>query len=643
MTEFQYLYTMKKEDNRDIQYRHLAMDNVRLSNENVRLNAHVSFLTEENSTIEKETREDCNAQIEYWKSVAEASLQREKEANERAARLEASNKDKDTEISSLKCEVERLKGAQEVADAASQANVDYKSIIDLIQHRQFNHNSDASRFLKGELDPDDPYLKEMGFEEVIRQIMKDTENVSSPSRESKDEPAGKKEKDIALPKRTEEAKEKDNTPKKRNFYTATILKEMDIDTSNLPKNVKWQLIKRKSKDDGLDTWYVYLFTYEKAKTTCTKYKIGRFNVQGSDPMCSKYPESIIKGNPIMPSFARFYLESKFGLHLSESRILKTLEGMDTHIPQSSLNEWMHEIMQLLRLQLEELMLEAIRQSFFTQNDETRILVRSRENMNAPFKYNVEYIHAELSQEVKLLVMKYQEGSRDHSIQEENFFKGSNIKYFLCDRAKMYETIEKDLAEFYIERCSCWFHARHYLVDAYITDERMKSLLLLINALFYIEQESVRRKHTPDQRFKFRLKYSRKIVEKIMKKLESIRLAGKEYGALVHRAVNYILDDKEAFQKFLLDGHIEMHNNAIERMFRHIAIGRRNWLHTGSHFAAENIAFMYSLLESCKLNSVNFGEYIEDILTRLMKGEKADASFLPNNYVPRPKKVANEAA
>lgn len=85
------------------------------------------------------------------------------------------------------------------------------------------------------------------------------------------------------------------------------------------------------------------------------------------------------------------------------------------------------------------------------------------------------------------------------------------------------------------------------------------------------------------------------------------------------------------------------NIAIDRMSRHIAIGRRNRLHTGSHFATENIAFMYSLLESYKLNSLNFGEYIEDILTRLMKGEKADASFLPNNYVPRLKKESNEAA
>ena len=76
------------------------------------------------------------------------------------------------------------------------------------------------------------------------------------------------------------------------------------------------------------------------------------------------------------------------------------------------------------------------------------------------------------------------------------------------------------------------------------------------------------------------------------------------------------------------------DNLIERCFRHIAMGRRNWLHTGSHFAAENIAFIYSLVESCKLNKIEFGEYIEDILTRFMNGEDADESFLPNHYTPR---------
>lgn len=80
---------------------------------------------------------------------------------------------------------------------------------------------------------------------------------------------------------------------------------------------------------------------------------------------------------------------------------------------------------------------------------------------------------------------------------------------------------------------------------------------------------------------------------------------------------------------------DMHNNAIERMFPHIAIDRCNWLHTYSHFATENIVFMCSLLESCKLNNANFVEYIGDILTQLMKGEKVDMSFLSNKYFSCP--------
>ena len=56
----------------------------------------------------------------------------------------------------------------------------------------------------------------------------------------------------------------------------------------------------------------------------------------------------------------------------------------------------------------------------------------------------------------------------------------------------------------------------------------------------------------------------------------------------------------------------MHYIAIGRCFRHIAMERRNRLQTEIHFSAQNLAFMFGLLESCKLNKVNFGEYIEDI-------------------------------
>ena len=108
------------------------------------------------------------------------------------------------------------------------------------------------------------------------------------------------------------------------------------------------------------------------------------------------------------------------------------------------------------------------------------------------------------------------------------------------------------------------------------------------------------------------------------------------------AVDYILDDEVAFRRFLDDGHIEMHYIANERIFRHIAMGRRIWMHVGSHDAAENISFIYSILESCELNDISFGDYIEDVCTRIMQGDRDYESMLPCDYKPQKSDATTKA-
>jgi hypothetical protein len=628
---------MNKEDNKDIQFRQCKMENVRLLNEVTRLNKYTKFLIDEIKNIEQETREDCRAEKEMLQERIETLTAKIDELKKQVKALEAENATlrKDSEESKSK-----LSEAEELLQIKELNKCDLRSIISVIQRRIFERNSDATRFLNDSIDPHDPFVDEMGFEDIAERIMAmASENYTAKNHDedTTGDKAATKNKSVKIESKQDKAKTvkpkgKQIPIERRRVYTSTILEQEGIDTSNLPVGAKLIRRKSKSKTGGMDTWVVRLFTYEKPKVKCTEYEIGRFNVPGNDPMCSKYPEAIIKGNPITPSFASFYFESKFAYNLSENRILQMLQSMQTKIPQSSLNNWMHQLMTYMRVSLENLLIEAVKRSYFTHNDEVRILVRSREAADAPFEYKVEYIHAALSLEQKLVVMLYKnEGSRGHEVPEEYLFKGSIDKCFCSDRAKLYETIETDLIQYRIVRASCWFHARHYFVDAYITDHRVYDIIRMINFLFRVDREAKERGLTPEQRFKFRLRYSRKIVTQIIKRLKEIRAAGNEYGELVHRAVNYILDDEKSFLKFLQDGRIELSNNAIERAFRHIAIGRRNWLHTGSHFAAENIAFMYSLYECCKLNDLNFGEYIEDVLIRFMKGEKADESFLPNQY------------
>ena len=534
-------------------------------------------------------------------------------------------------LKEAKTEITKLQEGKEALKLSEEANVDLKSVVDILQRRLFQTNSDASAYMHGSMELDERRLEEMGFEEVVGEAKKlvdelnaDTDN--SPVDTGKQPP---------LPDSDNKDKPKDEPkPKrKRNVFPIKVLDSTGIDTSNLPPGFK--LIHRKDKDSGEDVWIVRMYDFYPALAGCIEYEIGRFNVPGHDPMCSKHPDHIIGSNPLLPSFARFYFDMKIHYNVSENRILEMLKDMEAFMPQSSLNKWIHEVMKCLRERLQGLMLEVIKTSTYTNNDETRILVRNLME-DKPDKYKVEYIHAALSLEKKLVVMLYGEGSRSHVIPEEQIFEHSNIRYFTADRAKLYDTVVKDLEEKYgvkITRTACWFHARHYFVDAYIADHRVKTIIKLMNYLFYIERVANEKNKRGRKRLTFRLQYSRSVVESIMKALQRMKdeQKDKKYGKMVMRAVNYVLDDIDAFKVFLTNGDVEIHNISIERCFRHIAMGRRNWGKAGSHGAAENLAFMYSLYESCKMNDLNFGKYIEDILTRMKDGDKDYRSMLPCYY------------
>ena len=624
------------------QYKNLYLQ---ASNENAHLK-HAVSKHEDELEANRKTIESMDSRIleleenqkEWDKEKAQLQSQRDCYKKERDEERESHSQTK-KELAKAKEEITKLQESKEAKELSEQTNVDLHSVVLVLQRRLFKTNSDASSYMKGEVEFDERRMNDMEFTDVVDEANK----LASGIIEEVDQTPVDTGKEPKLPKsdKRKEKKDKEDKPKRRrNVFSIKVLDSMGIDTSNLPAGFK--LIHRKDKITGEDVWIVRMYDCYAPLAGCIEYEIGRFNVPGHDPMCSKHPDHIVGKNPLFPSFARFYLDMKIHYNVSENRILEMLRDMEAFMPQSSLNKWMHEIMKCLRERLQSLMLEVIKSSTYTNNDETRILVRNLLE-DKPDKYKVEYIHAALSLEKKLVVMLYGEGSRSHTIPEEQIFEHSNIKYFTADRAKLYDTVVKSIEEKYgvkITRTACWFHARHYFVDAFIADHRVRPIIKLMNYLFYIERVADEKGKTGEARLKFRLKYSRFIVQSIMKALQRMKDEKdvKKYGKMVMRAVNYVLDDKEAFQVFLTNGDVEIHNIAIERCFRHIAMGRRNWGKVGSHEAAENLAFMYSLYESCKMNNLNFGRYIENILTRMKDGDKDYKSMLPCYYVEKSDEV-----
>jgi transposase len=84
-------------------------------------------------------------------------------------------------------------------------------------------------------------------------------------------------------------------------------------------------------------------------------------------------------------------------------------------------------------------------------------------------------------------------------------------------------------------------------------------------------------------------------------------------------LRYPLNHWAGLEQFLVDGRIEIDNNTVERSMRPITLSRKNSLFAGSDEGAENWAAVASLIETCKLNSVNPQAYFTDLLTRLVNG------------------------
>jgi hypothetical protein len=57
------------------------------------------------------------------------------------------------------------------------------------------------------------------------------------------------------------------------------------------------------------------------------------------------------------------------------------------------------------------------------------------------------------------------------------------------------------------------------------------------------------------------------------------------------------------------------NNAAERALRGIALSGKSWLFAGSDRGGERAAFMYTLIETAKLNGVDPQAWLADVLPR----------------------------
>ena len=76
------------------------------------------------------------------------------------------------------------------------------------------------------------------------------------------------------------------------------------------------------------------------------------------------------------------------------------------------------------------------------------------------------------------------------------------------------------------------------------------------------------------------------------------------GGGTAKAIDYTLKRWQSLIRYASSGHLPIDNNPVENTIRPIALGKKNWLFTGSERAGKRAAAIQTLLGTAKLNGLN---------------------------------------
>jgi hypothetical protein len=180
-------------------------------------------------------------------------------------------------------------------------------------------------------------------------------------------------------------------------------------------------------------------------------------------------------------------------------------------------------------------------------------------------------------------------------------------------AELYESGEGRPAN--VIEVACWAHVRRKFFDVHKGNGSpiARQALERIGALFDIERTIAGQ--CPERRRTVRQSSAKQKLDKLAEWLyEQLKLlSGKSELA---GAIRYARSRWDALTAYVDDGRLEISNNAAENAIRPVTLGRKNWLFAGSDTGGNRAAILYTLIRTAKLNGIEPGAWLRDILARI---------------------------
>ena len=354
-----------------------------------------------------------------------------------------------------------------------------------------------------------------------------------------------------------------------------------------------------------------------------RYKYAPRDKMGK-PIIGTLPEQVIaKGIPDV-SVIVAVLVSKYYYHLPLDRILKQFFQEGIRISPSTIGGWVHRGIEKLEVLYEHLKMQ-IKNEGYLQTDESPIKVLDRDKKG---KTHTGYYWVYHSPIQRLVLFDYQKTRGYNGVK--GMLEDGFVGFLQTDGYAVYEKLAKTNEQ--VIHVACWAHARREFEKALDNDRiRAEKALGYIQELYAIERKARKNELTPKERKQLRFEEALPILNQLAEwmKEEISQVLPKSN---ISKAIAYSANRWQALTAYLYDGGLEIDNNLIENAIRPLALGRKNYLFSGSHEAAQRAAIIYTFFANCKKHEVNPYDWLKYALENIMDTSIQNLTNLyPQNF------------
>lgn len=378
-----------------------------------------------------------------------------------------------------------------------------------------------------------------------------------------------------------------------------------------------------------DVWEYRVIEHVRAHNVEHVYKVAR--VKLADGTFANTMEHPLKdlGGIFSPELLARLLCLKYDFSMPENRQIRLLAREGIHISNTTLNSYIHNGIAKLKGFIGEVFKGFVQQAEYLMVDETTELVGIETKEGKA--YRRKYLWAFFAKHMKMVYYHYNNGSRSSDVAK------SFLEHFMgtlsTDGYTVYRMFDGEDSK--VLHIGCWTHCRRLWVDALPSDRTAMEIIDSIGDMFMNEDLFRTMKLSGEQMKGKRRQLTGPILEsihhKVVMMMQDAKIMANE---LMRKAVNYTLNQWKSLRNILKDGAAEISNNLCEQRMKPVKLLLKNCMNIGSEDAAENSAFIFSLIESCKLNGIDPQDYLKHLFECILHGKDCDKkTLLPCFYKP----------